>query len=78
MQNSSTSQIVSGLNHAFRQELDKLPNPRNNLKGTTVYNAQVDYMYAIDSVMRGNTPEIEAGIHAAKRIISDLKKANAS
>lgn len=76
MQNSSTSHIVSGLSHAFRQELDKFNGPRINTAGTPVHAVQVEFMYAIDSVMRGSTPEIESGINDAKRIIAEMRRAN--
>ena len=75
MQNSSTAQIVAGLSHAFRQEIDKI-HPRINTKGSPIYVAQVDFMYAIDDVQRGNTVEVEAGISAARKIITNLRQAD--
>jgi len=76
MQNSSTSHIVAGLSHAFRQELDKCKGSRLNTAGSPAYAAQVEFMYALDAVMRGSTPEVETGIHEAKRVIADLRRTN--
>jgi len=76
MQNSSTSHIVAGLSYAFRQELDKSKGSRINTAGSPVHQAQVDFMYALDAVMRGSTPEVEAGINEAKRLIADLRRTN--
>lgn len=78
MQNSSTTQIASSLSHAFRQEMEKLPNNRANTVGTPIYEMQVDFMYALDAIQRGSTPEIEVGISTAKRLISVVRKANNS
>ena len=78
MQNSSTNHIVSGLNHAFRQELEKMPNYRMNLSGSPVHKMQVDFTYAIDAITRGSSPEIEAGISTAKKLIAEMRKANNS
>jgi len=74
MQNKS--QLINSLNYEFRTELGKLPNSRANHKGTQVYAFQVEFTYAIDQVMRGNAPEVESGINACKRIISQVRAAS--
>jgi len=74
MQTFNNTQIASNLNNTFRRELDKAENSRNNVKGTHLYEMQVEFMYAIDSITRGSSHESEAGISSAKKIIGDLKK----
>jgi len=76
MQHSSTNHIVSGLTHAFRQELEKIPNYKMNISGSPVYRMQVEFAYAIDAITRGSAHEIEGGISTAKKLISEMRKNN--
>ena len=60
----------------FVKNLTDLTDQKINSAGTPVHAVQVEFMYAIDSVMRGSTPEVEVGINEAKRIIASLRRAN--
>lgn len=74
--NNNISTIIANLTHAFRQEIEKLPNPRANQRGTLINKFQVNFMYAQDSMLRGSAPEVESGINTVKKLISDLQKMN--
>lgn len=68
-------QTASGLSHAFRQELDKLPNSRDNRAGTLTHKYQTEYCYIMDMLQRGSIPEGESAINNLKRLVTDMRSA---
>jgi len=65
-------QVVKYLNHAFAKAIQPLGN--KNVKGTELYNHQVDFCYLIDSIQRDPTYIVSKVIADCNTLIDNINQ----
>lgn len=72
----NTKEQVKKLNDAFHHVTRSMG--KNNVKGTTLYQYQVDFAYLLDNIERGPTFQIPFLIYQAENLIRTIAATNNS
>lgn len=74
--NLNTKDQIKKLNDAFHHVTRSMG--KNNVKGTALYQNQVDFAYLLDAIERGPTFQIPFLISQAETLIRNIAASNAS